>query len=85
MPKLKPSPIAAASEVVMRNIRAQGEINGCTTDAEKAKKIGMPLSTFSDRKRNPSSWQFDEIVQASIAFKCSLQWLVTDHRGEEIQ
>ena len=53
MPKLKPSPIAVASETVMRNICAQGAINGCKTDTEIAKKIGMSRTLFSERKRNP--------------------------------
>lgn len=82
MPKLKPSPIAAASEMVMNNICAQGNINGCKTDKEKAQKIGIPISTFSERKRNPRNLRLEELIQVSIAFKCSLAWLVTDHRGE---
>lgn len=82
MPKLKPSPISAASEVVMRNICAQGEINNCVTDKQKAEKIGISRTTFSNRKKNPRTWRLEELVQASIAFKCSLAWLVTDHRGE---
>lgn len=82
MPKLKPSPISAASDVVMRNICAQGEINGCATDKQKAKKIGISPSTFSTRKKSPRTWRLEELIQASIAFKCSLAWLVTDHKGE---
>lgn len=82
MPKLTPSPMAAASETVMRNICAQGEINGAKTDKEKARKLGVPLSTFSYWKKNPQNLRLDVLVQASIAFKCSLAWLVTDHRGE---
>lgn len=82
MSKLKPSPISAASEVVMRNICAQGEIYGCTTDKQKAEKIGIPPKTFSNRKNHPRTWRLEELIQASIAFKCSLAWLVTDHKGE---
>lgn len=83
MPKLKPSPITAASEVVMRNIYAQGKINGLDLDKQIAAKIGLPYSTFGYRKKNPRGWRIEEIVQATIAFKCSLAWLVTDHRGED--
>lgn len=38
MSKLKPSPISVACETVIRNICAQGTINGCKTDSEIAKK-----------------------------------------------
>ena len=82
MSKLKPSPIEAASETVIRNICAQGAINGCKTDTEIAKKIGMSRTLFSVRKRNPRLLRLEEIIMASMSLKCSLAWLVTDHKGE---
>lgn len=82
MPKLAQLPMAAASETVMRNICAQGEINGAKTDKEKARRLGVSLSTFSDWKKKPDKMRLDILVRASITFKCSLAWLVTDHRGE---
>ena len=82
MPKLKPSELDMACEIVTRNICAQGDINGCTTVQQKAARIGIAPATFSSRKQNPRMWRLEEIVRASIAFKCSIAWLVTDHKGE---
>lgn len=82
MPKLKPSPVTATSEIVMRNICALGEICGAKTDGEKAKKIGMSASTFSERRKNPRNFRLEELIFASMALKCSMAWLVTDHSGE---
>lgn len=82
MPKLAQSPMAAVSETVMRNICAQGELNGAKTDMEKARRLGVSLSTFSDWKKSPDKIRLDILVRASMTFKCSLAWLVTDHRGE---
>lgn len=82
MPKLKPSPVTVASEIVMRNICALGEICGAKTDREKAKKIGMSTSTFSNRRNNPRTFRLEELILASMAFKCSMAWLVTDHKDE---
>ena len=64
MPKLKPSPISVASETVIRNICAQGAINGCKTDTEIAKKIGMSRTLFNERKRHPRILRLEEIVMA---------------------
>lgn len=82
MPKLKPSPIDEASETIMRNISAVAEINGCKTDKAIAKKIGMPASTFSTRRSSPCGLRLEEIIMISEVFKCSLSWLVSDHRRE---
>lgn len=82
MPKLKPSPVTVASEVVMRNICALGDICGAKTNHEKAKKIGMSASTFSSRRKNPRTFRLEELILASMALKCSMAWLVTDHKGE---
>ncbi len=81
MPKVKLSPMAEASEMVMRNICAQADINGCKNDAEIAKKLGMTTSTFSYRKKK-GGIKFEELVKASLVFKCSLAWLVTEHKAE---
>lgn len=82
MPKLKPSPIAEAGETVMRNICAQGAICGALTDKEIARKMGVPASTFSTWRNTPTRIGIKGLVMASLAFKCSLAWLVTDHKGE---
>ncbi len=82
MPKMKLSPISEASEIVMRNICALAQINGYKTDAAIAKKLGISAPTFSLRRQKPQTLRLEEIVKASMAFKCSLAWLVTDHRGE---
>ncbi len=82
MPKVKLSPMAEACEMVMRNICAQAKINGCENDAAIAKKLGMTTSTFSYRKKKLGGLKFDELVKASLVFKCSLAWLVTEHKAE---
>jgi len=68
--------------MVMRNICAQAKLNGCENDAAIAKKLGMTASAFSYRKQKHCGMKLDDLVRASIAFKCSLAWLVTEHRGE---
>lgn len=82
MSKIKQSPITAAGEVIIRNIFAQGAMYGATTDEAISKKLGVPRSTVTYWRNNPSVIGVKGLVLASQAFKCSLAWLVTDHRGE---
>ncbi len=82
MPKPKPSPIKAQAEIVQANIRARGAYFNCYTDREFEKKLGISNSTFCRRRANPQQWTLEQLIMISIALKCSLQWLMTDHSGE---
>ena len=82
MPKLKPSEITAKSDIVNRNILSRGAYFGCQTCREFEERLGIGKSTIALRLANPRNWRLDELIKVCIAFKCSLQWLVTDHSGE---
>ncbi len=52
MPKLKPSPVSAAAEIVQRNIESRAcTLFGVNTGKDVAKRIGMNESTFKEKKR----------------------------------
>ena len=82
MPKLKPSEISAKSDIISRNILSRGAYFGCRTCREFEEKLGIPRTTFNRRINNPRDFTLEQLIKVCIAFKCSLQWLVTDHSGE---
>ena len=82
MPKLKPSPIKAQADIVHRNIVSRGAYFGCFTDKEFGARLGIAASTFCTRRANPSGWHLDELIKVTIAFKCTLKWLMEDHSAE---
>ena len=82
MPKLKPSEISAKSDIISRNILSRGAYFGCRTRREFEEKLGIPRTTFNKRIKNPREFTLEQLIKVCIAFKCSLQWLVTDHSGE---
>lgn len=84
MPKLKPSPIAAQTEIVQANIRSRCAFFKCTTEEKIAKKIGMTRPTYHNRKIK-GDWSLSELIRAAEALKVTLPWIVTDHsRVEEV-
>lgn len=82
MPKLKPSPVAAAADIVQRNIESRCAYFKLKTDKEISEKLQMPKSTYADRRNNPRAWTLEQIVMVSISLKCTPQWLFTDHSEE---
>lgn len=82
MSKLKPTFIDTAMVTLSRNIAAAGAYNDCRTDQQFADKLGMKRDCYNRRKRNPRLWTFPELAMVANAFKVSLPWLVTDHKGE---
>ena len=82
MPKLKQSEISEKSEIISKNILSRGAYFGCRTCREFEEKLGIPRTTFNRRIKNPREFTVEQLVRVCIAFKCSLQWLVTDHSGE---
>lgn len=82
MPKLKPSEITAKADIISRNILSRGAYFGCRTCREFEEKLGIPRTTFNKRIKNPREFTLEQLIKVCIAFKCSLQWLVTDHSGE---
>lgn len=83
MPKLKPSPIFEASDVVTRNVFSCAADRGCYSGKKISDKTGISEATISNRKRKPGNWQLQDLVKVSRAFKVSLAWLVTDHSNEK--
>ncbi len=79
MPKLKKTPMQVQMEVVTANVLARGAYFGCRIDADFAKRLCISKTTFRDRRIKPRTWRLDELVRAADTFKCSLEWLVTDH------
>ncbi|MDE7281514.1 MAG: hypothetical protein K2N36_07220 [Ruminiclostridium sp.] len=79
MPKLAPTQFQIDSGIVRANIRSRGAYFNCCTDKAIAKKIGMAYSTYLYRKNNPTSWVLEELIQAAVALKVPLVWLMTDH------
>lgn len=82
MPKLKPSPIKAASEIVQQNIKARGAYFNCRTERDFAAKFGMSQSTYHDKSTEPRKWKLEELVMVAMALKVPLSWLMIDHSGE---
>ncbi len=82
MPKLKPSPISAAAEVVKQNIIARGAYFGARTDREFAKLLSIPQTTYTNYRNNPRLWPLERLIMAAMALKVPLSWLMTDHSGE---
>ena len=82
MPKLKPSAISAAADIVQKNIAARGAYFGARTDRDFAKLLCMPSSTYGDYRREPRRWPLDRLIMAAMALKVPLSWLMTDHSGE---
>ena len=83
MPKLKPSPITAAAEIVQRNIESRAcTLFGANTGKDVAARIGMAKETFRDKKRRPRTWTLEQLCMAAQALKVPLSWLMTDHSGE---
>ena len=82
MPKLKPSPIDKQTEIVHMNIVSRGVLFGCKTDREFGAKLNIDPGSFRNRRNNPRLWRLDELTKVCMVFKCSMQWLVTDHSGE---
>lgn len=83
MPKLKPSPVSAAAEIVQRNIESRAcTLFGVNTGKDVAKRIGMNESTFKEKKRKPRTWTLEQLALAAQALKVPLSWLMTDHSGE---
>lgn len=82
MPKLKPSEITAKADIISRNILSRGAYFGCRTCREFEEKLGIPRTTFNKRIKNPREFTVEQLARVSLAFKCTMQWLVTDHSGE---
>ena len=82
MPKIKPTAVAAAVDIVRVNIESRSAVFNCRTDKQIAKKLNMPSSTYADRRKNPRLWTLEQLILASMALKCTLNWLLTDHSGE---
>ena len=85
MPKLKPSPIKAQAEIVQRNIESRGAYFGCRTDREFAERLGLSSSLICRHRAAPRMWTLEQLIKVSIAFKCTLQRLMTDHSDELTQ
>lgn len=85
MPKLKPSPIDAMTQHITRNIKSRAYELGIETDKELCKRTVMSQKTFCYRKKEPCTWSIEELSRVAVVLKCTLSWLVTDHRGEETQ
>lgn len=84
MPKIKPTAVAAAVDIVRVNIESRSAVFNCRTDKEIAKKLNMPNSTYADRRKNPRLWTLEQLIMVAQALKCTPQWLLTDH-SEEIR
>ena len=82
MPKIKPTAVSAAADTVRRNIEARAAEFDCRTDGEISEKLHMARSTYAYRRNHPRSWTLEQLILASMALKCSLGWLLTDHSGE---
>ncbi|MBP0985139.1 MAG: hypothetical protein J6A19_15590 [Oscillospiraceae bacterium] len=82
MPKIKPSPIKAQAEIVHNNIVYRGALFGCKTDRDFGGALGIDPTSFMHRRHDPRLWRLDELIRATIAFKCTLGWLMTDHTGQ---
>lgn len=82
MPKLKPSAISAAADIVQKNITARGAYFGVRTTREFGKLFGMPHTTYNYLKNNPRSWTLEKLTIVAMALKVPLSWLMTDHSGE---
>lgn len=82
MPKLKPSEVTAKADIISRNILSRGAYFGCRTCREFEEKLGIPRTTFNKRIKNPREFTVEQLARVCLAFKCTMQWLVTDHSGE---
>ena len=82
MPKLQLSPSRAQAEIVHKNIVSRGAYFGCRTDRDFGKRLAINATSFGNRRANPQLWRLDELIRATVVFKCTLAWLVTDHGGE---
>ena len=82
MPKLKPSAISVAADIVQKNITARGAYFGARTDEQFAKLLSMPKSTYAGYRKEPRRWPLERLIMAAMALKVPLSWLVTDHSGE---
>ena len=82
MPKIKPTAVSAVADTVRRNIEARAAEFDGRTDGEISEKLHMARSTYAYRRNHPCSWTLEQLVFASMALKCSLGWLLTDHSGE---
>lgn len=84
MSKIKPSTVKRNNSIIYNNIISKCALLGYSSDVKASKKIGMPLSTFSKRKKL-GKWNSDELSLAAEALKVTLPWLVTDHsKAEEV-
>ena len=83
MPKLRKSPIQAQMEMVTANVLSRGAYFGCRNDEDYANRLGIGKTTFRDRRIKPRTWRLEELVRAADVFKCSLEWLVSDHTRQE--
>ena len=82
MPKIKPTAVAAAVDIVRINIESRSAVFNCRTDNQIAKKLNMPNSTYADRRKNPRLWTLEQLIMVAQELKCTPQWLLTDHSGE---
>ncbi|MCM1062334.1 MAG: helix-turn-helix domain-containing protein [Eubacterium sp.] len=85
MPKLKPTDLSIAEKTVQSNIEARGRYFGCRYDSDFAKKLSMAQSTYAAHRRDPRKWTLEQLVKVSIAFKVSLNWLMTDHSKDVLE
>ena len=82
MPKLKQSEISEKSEIISKNILSRGAYFGCRTCREFEEYLGIPRTTFNKRIKNPRNFTLEQLLMICSAFKCTMQWLVTDHSEE---
>ena len=82
MPKLKPSAISIAADIVQKNINARGAYLGARTDRELSKLLGIPASSYCRYKNNPRTWTLERLAMVATTLKVPLSWLVTDHSSE---
>ena len=78
----KRPPDTAVADTVRRNIEARAAEFDCRTDGEISEKLHMARSTYAYRRNHPRSWTLEQLILASMALKCTLNWLLTDHSGE---
>ena len=83
MPKTKPTPLKQNCDTVHNNITLLAAAHGLRTDREIAKRIGIAASTYCDRRHKPNAWTLEQLTYVAIAFKTTVQWIVTPHNITE--
>ena len=83
MAKAKPTPLKQNCDIVRSNIMLLAAANGLRTDREIAARIGIAQSTYCDRRHEPKQWTLEQLTCVAIAFKTTVQWLVSPHNITE--